>query len=426
MNKEIMIIVDEIEHKKNFGIKDYFYYIKKHGKDMMLKVFREILKNSKNPNDTKNKYASIFLIIELEDLEINEKSFSKLLNKYGEVAINNCFAKFLELNIKSLEFKKISEKINQCIDIMNNLYSNENVNSNNNDFDEEDILENDNNSNNKNLDSNMPDSVRVYLREIGQIPLLKPEEEKELAIRASYGDESAKNKLVESNLRLVVSIAKRYQGKGLHILDLIQEGNTGLIKAVERFDVSKGNRFSTYATWWIRQAITRAVAEIAKPIRIPVHMVDLINKITNAQRRLVIKLNREPTDEEIADELNISVEKVKTVFRYNQDMISLDCPIGDREDNTLIDLVSDSNSSVETDYDKESLKMILEEVLQTLTEREADVLRYRFGMIDDRTYTLEEVGRMNGVTRERIRQIENKAIRKLRHPTRARKLKGYI
>ena len=273
---------------------------------------------------------------------------------------------------------------------------------------------------------NLDDPVRMYLKEIGQIKLLSAEEEVDLAKRVSEGDQAAKNKLTEANLRLVVSIAKKYSGRGLHILDLIQEGNTGLIRAVDKFDWTKGNKFSTYATWWIRQAITRAIADQARTIRVPVHMVEVINKATRCNRKLVQELGREPTVEEIAKELNLPVEKIIEANRTAADTLSLDTPVGDEEDTSIGSFVEDERTPGPADATSNALLAeALKEILDTLTEREADVLRMRFGMYDGRTHTLEEVGQIFGVTRERIRQIENKAIRKLRHPSRAKKIKDF-
>ena len=273
---------------------------------------------------------------------------------------------------------------------------------------------------------NLDDPVRMYLKEIGQVKLLTADEEIELAKRVSEGDKVAKDRLTEANLRLVVSIAKKYSGRGLHILDLIQEGNTGLIRAVDKFDYTKGNKFSTYATWWIRQAITRAIADQARTIRVPVHMVEVINKATRCNRKLVQELGREPTLEEIAAELNLPIEKIIEANRTAADTLSLDMPVGDEEDTTIGSFVEDDNTPGPVDATSNAmLSEALTEILGTLTEREADVLRMRFGMYDGRTHTLEEVGQIFGVTRERIRQIENKAIRKLRHPSRAKKIKDF-
>ena len=272
----------------------------------------------------------------------------------------------------------------------------------------------------------LDDPVRMYLKEIGQVKLLSAEEEVELAKRVAEGDQEAKNKLTEANLRLVVSIAKKYSGRGLHILDLIQEGNTGLIRAVDKFDWTKGNKFSTYATWWIRQAITRAIADQARTIRVPVHMVEVINKATRCNRKLVQELGREPTVEEIAKELGLPVEKIIEANRTAADTLSLDTPVGDEEDTSIGSFVEDERTPGPADATSNALLAeALKEILDTLTEREADVLKMRFGMYDGRTHTLEEVGQIFGVTRERIRQIENKAIRKLRHPSRAKKIRDF-
>ena len=271
------------------------------------------------------------------------------------------------------------------------------------------------------------DPVRMYLKEIGKVPLLSADEEIKLAQRMEEGDEAAKKKLAEANLRLVVSIAKRYVGRGMLFLDLIQEGNLGLIKAVEKFDYRKGYKFSTYATWWIRQAITRAIADQARTIRIPVHMVETINKLIRVSRQLLQELGREPSPEEIAEEMDIPVERVREILKISQEPVSLETPIGEEEDSHLGDFIQDENVPVPADAAAFTLlKEQLDEVLGTLTEREQKVLRLRFGLDDSRARTLEEVGKEFNVTRERIRQIEAKALRKLRHPSRSRKLKDYL
>ena len=279
-----------------------------------------------------------------------------------------------------------------------------------------------------NLESvSVDDPVRMYLKEIGRIPLLSFEEELELAKRVLEDDEEAKQKLAESNLRLVVSIAKKYVGRGMLFLDLIQEGNMGLIKAVEKFDYKKGYKFSTYATWWIRQAITRAIADQARTIRIPVHMVETINKLIRISRHLLQILGREPTPEEIAEEMEIPVEKVMEIQKIAQDPVSLETPIGEEDDSHLGDFIPDDESPAPQDSAAYTLlKEQLEEVMETLTPREAKVLKLRFGLEDGKARTLEEVGREFQVTRERIRQIEAKALRKLRHPSRSKRLKDYM
>ena len=301
--------------------------------------------------------------------------------------------------------------------------------------DDDDILidDEDNDVEVEKIDLSVPDGVsiedpvRMYLKEIGKVPLLTAEEEIELAKRMELGDQEAKKRLAEANLRLVVSIAKRYVGRGMLFLDLIQEGNLGLIKAVEKFDYRKGYKFSTYATWWIRQAITRAIADQARTIRIPVHMVETINKLIRVSRQLLQELGREPTPEEIAEEMNMPVDRVREILKISQEPVSLETPIGEEEDSHLGDFIQDDNVPVPADAAAFTLlKEQLVEVLSTLTDREQKVLRLRFGLDDGRARTLEEVGKEFNVTRERICQIEAKALRKLRHPSRSRKLKDYL
>ncbi len=276
-------------------------------------------------------------------------------------------------------------------------------------------------------DININDPVRMYLKEIGRISLLSPEEELALSEKVAAGENEAKKKLAESNLRLVVSIAKRYVGRGLLFLDLIQEGNIGLMKAVEKFDSDKGYKFSTYATWWIRQAITRALADQARTIRVPVHMVETINKMSRIQRQLTLELNREPSEEELAKKMGLSVEKIREVIKISQEPVSLETPIGEEDDSHLGDFIKDESSMSPEEYaTNEILKEEIKSVLMTLQVREQEVLELRFGLIDGTCHTLEEVGKKFNVTRERIRQIEAKALRKLRHPSRAKKLKDFL
>jgi len=412
MSNEIMSIINTIVNIKNFDLRMYYDYIEKYGKDVMLRVFSEILKGAKDTSSVKNKFSSIFITIELEDMEVNAVNVLKLSKKYGEEIFNQYIMNAFNLNIKSPEFKKICNKINLCIEIIGDKYEK--------DMDEDkseigdNLLE---------FDSYSEDSVRSYLKEIGTIKLLSGVEEKELAIRSANGDQIAKDRLTESNLRLVVSIAKKYTGRGVHILDLIQEGNIGLMRAVEKFDVKRECKFSTYATWWIRQGITRAIADQAKTIRIPVHMVEVINKINVLQRQIVTQLDREATDEELSVMTGISLEKVQEAIKLKQETLSLDTPFGEEEDFSYMETIADPLTTDDKYLNIERREKI-EICLGMLTEKEATILRYRFGLVDGSTHTLEEVGKLYGVTRERIRQIENKALRKMRHPTRKRILEG--
>ncbi len=352
---------------------------------------------------------------EIKTFEERKKDLINLGKKKGFVTYEELaeHLKGLELDADSLD------------DLYNALSENHiNVVSENED-DEEDA----GNTNNELLtkDLTINDPVRMYLKEIGQIKLLTTEEELELADKIAEGDEQAKATLAEANLRLVVSIAKRYVGRGMLFLDLIQEGNIGLMKAVEKFDVTKGYKFSTYATWWIRQAITRAIADQARTIRVPVHMVETINKLARVERQLTLELNREPTEEELAKKMGTSVEKIRDIYKISQEPVSLEIPIGEEDDSHLGDFIPDETNMSPEDYAvNELLKDEISEVLLTLTEREEKVIRLRFGLEDGRPRTLEEVGQLFGVTRERIRQIEAKALRKLRHPSRSRKLKDYL
>ena len=359
-----------------------------------LKELKDFAKKKKNVLET-NDIADFFV-----DYELTEDSYDRIYE-------------FMEQN--GIDLLKIEDDIEEDV------------------VDDEIDLSDEEEVDVENIDLSVPDGisiedpVRMYLKEIGKVPLLSAEEEIELAKRMEEGDEEAKKKLAEANLRLVVSIAKRYVGRGMLFLDLIQEGNLGLIKAVEKFDYRKGYKFSTYATWWIRQAITRAIADQARTIRIPVHMVETINKLIRVSRQLLQELGREPTPEEIAEEMSLPVERVREILKISQEPVSLETPIGEEEDSHLGDFIQDDNVPVPADAAAFTLlKEQLNEVLGTLTEREQKVLMLRFGIEDGRARTLEEVGKEFNVTRERIRQIEAKALRKLRHPSRSRKLKDYL
>ncbi|MFA5602497.1 MAG: RNA polymerase sigma factor RpoD [Bacilli bacterium] len=334
------------------------------------------------------------IVEELKGLELDNDSLDDLYNLFNDESIDV---------VSLAESKELDDEAGKedSIEILENLADSKDVKIN--------------------------DPVRMYLKEIGKMNLLTTQEEIELAKRVLEGDIEAKNKLAESNLRLVVSIAKRYVGRGMLFLDLIQEGNIGLMKAVEKFDFEKGFKFSTYATWWIRQAITRAIADQARTIRVPVHMVETINKLARIQRQLLQEIGREPTDEELAKKLNLPIDKIREIQKIGQEPVSLETPIGEEEDSHLGDFVPDESTMGPEEFATiEMLKEELSEVLLTLTDREEKVLRLRFGLDDGRTRTLEEVGQIFGVTRERIRQIEAKALRKLRHPSRSRKLKDFL
>ena len=338
------------------------------------------------------------LAAKLKGLDIDSDSLDELYNKLMEQNINVV----TEADAEDVNGDGPSRKLEDEEDLL---------------LDDEEITK----------DVNINDPVRMYLKEIGRISLLTPEEEQELSARIIQNDEEAKRLLAESNLRLVVSIAKRYVGRGLLFLDLIQEGNIGLMKAVDKFDSERGYKFSTYATWWIRQAITRALADQARTIRVPVHMVETINKMVRVQRQLTLELNREPSEEEIAKKMGISVDKVREVIKISQDPVSLETPIGEEDDSHLGDFLKDESSLSPEEYtENEILKEEIKQVLMSLQPREQEVLELRFGLIDGTCHTLEEVGKKFSVTRERIRQIEAKALRKLRHPSRAKKLRDFM
>ena len=375
----------------------------------------------KNENTERNEKEEKFQAKLKELLALSKKKKNVL--EYQEISD---FFQDMELNAE--QFEKILDFLETSnIDVLR-------ITDNDDDtVDDEILLDDEEEVEVEKIDLSVPDGVsiedpvRMYLKEIGKVPLLSAEEEIELAKRMELGDQEAKKRLAEANLRLVVSIAKRYVGRGMLFLDLIQEGNLGLIKAVEKFDYRKGYKFSTYATWWIRQAITRAIADQARTIRIPVHMVETINKLIRVSRQLLQELGREPTPEEIAKEMDMPVERVREILKISQEPVSLETPIGEEEDSHLGDFIQDDNVPVPADAAAFTLlKEQLEEVLGTLTEREQKVLTLRFGLEDGRARTLEEVGKEFNVTRERIRQIEAKALRKLRHPSRSRKLKDYL
>ena len=375
----------------------------------------------KNENTERNEKEEKFQAKLKELLALAKKKKNVL--EYQEISD---FFQDMELNAE--QFEKILDFLETSnIDVLR-------ITDNDDDtVDDEILLDDEEEVEVEKIDLSVPDGVsiedpvRMYLKEIGKVPLLSAEEEIELAKRMELGDQEAKKRLAEANLRLVVSIAKRYVGRGMLFLDLIQEGNLGLIKAVEKFDYRKGYKFSTYATWWIRQAITRAIADQARTIRIPVHMVETINKLIRVSRQLLQELGREPTPEEIAKEMDMPVERVREILKISQEPVSLETPIGEEEDSHLGDFIQDDNVPVPADAAAFTLlKEQLEEVLGTLTEREQKVLTLRFGLEDGRARTLEEVGNEFNVTRERIRQIEAKALRKLRHPSRSRKLKDYL
>ncbi len=359
-------------------------------------------------------------VSEIKPLKDREKELIALGKKQGFITYETLaeHLKGLDLDADALD-----ELYNALIDNHIDIVSDDDSSSSNKPEAEELVLTDEELT----KDVNINDPVRMYLKEIGKIPLLTMEEEMKYSVAAAAGDEDAKRILAESNLRLVVSIAKRYVGRGLLFLDLIQEGNIGLMKAVEKFDYDKGFKFSTYATWWIRQAITRALADQARTIRVPVHMVETINKMARIQRQMTLELNREPTEEEIAKKMGISVEKVREVIKISQDPVSLETPIGEEDDSHLGDFIKDELSMSPEEYaTNEILKEEIKSVLLTLQEREQEVLELRFGLVDGTSHTLEEVGKKFNVTRERIRQIEAKALRKLRHPSRAKKLKDFL
>ena len=365
-----------------------------------IKTFKEREEELIKEGEAKGYITYEMLAEKLKGLEIDNDLLDELYNK------------LLEHNITVISGDEVSSNGGNVEKVLEEVKDEENLILN-----DEEITK----------DVNINDPVRMYLKEIGRIPLLTPDEELALSERINNNDEDAKRILAESNLRLVVSIAKRYVGRGLLFLDLIQEGNIGLMKAVDKFDSNRGYKFSTYATWWIRQAITRALADQARTIRVPVHMVETINKMVRVQRQLTLELNREPSEEEIAKKMNVSVDKVREVIKISQDPVSLETPIGEEDDSHLGDFIKDESSLSPEEYtENEILKEEIDDVLQSLQQREQEVLRLRFGLKDGTCHTLEEVGKKFNVTRERIRQIEAKALRKLRQPSRAKKLRDFM
>ena len=368
---------------------------------------------------TKKVKAKVGKIAEIKGLKEREEELIKLGKEKGHLTFEDLAAALKGLDIDADNLDEIyNVLVENQIEVVADEEKNKEIQE------EESVMLSDEEIT---KDVNINDPVRMYLKEIGRIPLLTAEQELEYSVRAANGDEEAKRVLAESNLRLVVSIAKRYVGRGLLFLDLIQEGNIGLMKAVEKFDYDKGFKFSTYATWWIRQAITRALADQARTIRVPVHMVETINKMARIQRQMTLELNREPSEEELSKKMGISVDKVREVMKISQDPVSLETPIGEEDDSHLGDFIQDeSNMSPEEYATNEILKEEIKNVLDTLQDREKEVLELRFGLKDGTSHTLEEVGKKFNVTRERIRQIEAKALRKLRHPSRARKLRDFL
>ena len=368
---------------------------------------------------TKKVKAKVGKITEIKGLKEREEELIKLGKEKGHLTFEDLAASLKGLDIDADNLDEIyNVLVENNIEVVADEEKNKEIQE------EESVMLSDEEIT---KDVNINDPVRMYLKEIGRIPLLTAEQELEYSVKAANGDEEAKRVLAESNLRLVVSIAKRYVGRGLLFLDLIQEGNIGLMKAVEKFDYDKGFKFSTYATWWIRQAITRALADQARTIRVPVHMVETINKMARIQRQMTLELNREPSEEELSKKMGISVDKVREVMKISQDPVSLETPIGEEDDSHLGDFIQDeSNMSPEEYATNEILKEEIKNVLDTLQDREKEVLELRFGLKDGTSHTLEEVGKKFNVTRERIRQIEAKALRKLRHPSRARKLRDFL
>ncbi len=414
-------LIKEIGSIKTFNLAKYYELVDKYGEKEVILAFKALLNNNKNESlYIINKYSEAYISMELDVTSIDSSTYSKLCDRYGDENVDKYIIECDSLNRK----EDISNKITKILDF---LIKNEEIDAKNND-DNEKIKEG------EVSDSPYNDSVNIYLKEVGNFSLLTPDEEKKLFLRyINTTDEKEKNKIknkiVKSNLRLVISIAKRYNNCNTYpFIDIIQDGNIGLMTAVDRYDPNRGYKFSTYATWWIKQSIMRTMAIQSRVIRLPVHLVDRVRKISICRAKLSSELGREPTEAEIANSVGISVEKLREVDSIvsSSDVVSLHTPIREEEDNTLADFIPDENNSVEEEYEKSELREMLDVLLKDLTEREQAVIKYRFGLDDDKIYTLEEIGNILGVTRERIRQVESKALRKLSHPSRSKKLKPYL
>lgn len=416
-------LMKDISGIKNFSLKNYYELIDKYGEKEVASAFKTLLIQNQNILfNILRKFSCAYIAIDLENINVDNKTYTNLCNKYGDENIDKFIMECDSLNINN----KVTSNVSKILDM---LIKNEEIN-----FDDR-KENNDNISNdeakNDEVDSSYNDSIKLYLKEIGSIPMFSLEEEREIfKMYISTSDEKEKNriknKIVEANLRLVISIAKIYKNNSTNysFIDIIQDGNAGLMIAVDRYDPNRGYKFSTYATWWIRQSITRCMADQSRLIRLPVHLVEQVRKSSICRAKLSFELGREPTENEIANSMGISVEKLREIDSIvsSSDSISLQLPVGEEEDSTLANFIPDENYSVEGEYYKSELREVLDVLLNDLTEREQAVIKYRFGFYNDKIYTLEEVGNMLGVTRERIRQIERKALRKLRHPSRSKKL----
>ena len=410
-------IINEISNIKALNLKEYNKLIIKYGINDVNMAFEQMLNLSTKKQELLKLYSTAFIVIDISSQDKKNNIYGFLCNKYDQDTVDKFISEYELSNLSFIEDDKINELLNAAIEY--------------GEAKEDLITEEENNDETLNGDDSYieSDPVKAYLKEIGSIPLLTAEEEKKLAFAVLNGDEKARKKLIESNLRLVVSVAKRYKNHGLHFLDLIQEGNLGLMKAVEKFNPCRGNKFSTYATWWIRQSITRAIADTASTIRIPVHATEIINKVLRAERDILTSTGKEPNEEELADYLKIDIEKIREAKRIlnNSSPISLETPVGEEEDSRFGDFIPSTDDEPEEIAYKEALKDAMEEVMSTLTPREQEVLKLRFGFNNsNRILTLEDVGQILGVTRERVRQIEGKALRKLGHPSRKKKLQSFL